>query len=166
MSDLTDMGREQALRAEILRLSDELNEARAAIAKAMGDMLAEVARLTDEVQWPRCEDCGAELQEVHSELPRECPQCRLSARLHLADMKNATLTAETCDLTARVDLAQQSMGVAEADRDELRALLARVLDSHRQPWVYGMSVTITSGPVYVAWRADIEAALVPTSLED
>ena len=97
------------------------------------------------------------------------------------------LTVETCDLTARVDLTRQERGIAEAERDEARAdwkqaeangeafaterdqaraLVARVLDSHRQPWAYGMSVTITSGPVYAAWRADIEAALVPTSLEE
>ena len=28
------------------------------------------------------------------------------------------LTAETCDLTARVDLAQQERGIAEAERDK------------------------------------------------
>ena len=44
-----------------------------------------------------------------------------------------------------------------AERNAVRALLKRVLDSHRRPWVYGMSVTITEPPsVYAAWRADIE----------
>ena len=43
--------------------------------------------------------------------------------LRLVAAEIERLTAETCDLTARVDLAQQNMGVAEAERDEARALL-------------------------------------------
>lgn len=132
---------------EDLRAGDRaLDEAKAEIERVWGLYEASEAGVSTLIathrtsgEWPRCEDCGAELQEAHPDLPRECPQCRLSAKLHLADMKNATLTAE---------------------RGQARALLARVLDSHRQPWVYGMSVTITDPPgVYAAWRAEIEAAI-------
>ena len=52
---------------------------------------------------------------------------------------------------------RDALAAARAERNAVRALLKRVLDSHRRPWVYGMSVTITEPPsVYAAWRADIE----------
>ena len=52
--------------------------------------------------------------------------------LRLVAAEIERLTAETCDLTARVDLAQQNMGVAEAERDEARALLARCVPTLKQ----------------------------------
>ena len=82
--------------------------------------------LTFTPEWPRCEDCGAELQEVHSELPRECPQCRLSAKLHLADMKNVTLTAERDEGKAEISCLIAERDVLRvAASDLLRALGAR-----------------------------------------
>jgi len=120
------------------------------------DLTAEVARLT------------ALLDPIRT-LFAPIPDARLVASIGRAWCARANeegLRQERDDALADWKQAEANGEAFATERDQARALVARVLDSHRQPWAYGMSVTITSGQVYAAWRADIEAALVPTSLEE
>lgn len=91
-----------------------------AIATAMRvveDMPADV-RLTDAIVL-----LGAALKSVADYVDG------IDTRRTVCDPTEITrLTTETCDLTARLDLAQQATGIAEAERDALRALLARNID--------------------------------------
>lgn len=87
------------LLARVTQLESDLASAR-----------AEVERLRKTLAWPRCDDCGAELVEVHPELPLDCTLCEARGKLAALRQQAADMERGVADVLNGA-IGEQDMGV-------------------------------------------------------